>query len=265
MQAAVYREIRVSRGQVAARRMQVLHRVSILTPALCHVRHGCKQVQWQGRIQQAGAGQLVLMPAGVELGVINQPGPQGYLADLVSLPEDWLQHFRQRLGASLPVQRPNGLCVELDAHSAGAWALLLAALATDAPAPLLQHHVEGVLLALALAGNAAWLLRGRDDALSARIQQLLLQNPAADWEAAGVAQQLHLGTSTLRRHLAREGRQFRDILDEVRMNHALQALQSSRLPIGEIAAQSGYASASRFAVRFRQRFGLSPRDLRQTV
>ena len=46
------------------------------------------------------------------------------------------------------------------------------------------------------------------------------------------------------------------------MNRALGLLQATDLPVGVIAAEVGYASPSRFAVRFRARFGLSPRDIR---
>ena len=37
------------------------------------------------------------------------------------------------------------------------------------------------------------------------------------------------------------------------------------LPIGEIAAQHGYVSASRFTSRFQQHFGLTPSQLREAI
>ena len=49
------------------------------------------------------------------------------------------------------------------------------------------------------------------------------------------------------------------------MAYALSHLQTTRRSIDDIAHACGYASASRFAVRFRQRFGLSPRALRQAI
>ncbi|MFW3298430.1 helix-turn-helix domain-containing protein, partial [Enterobacter quasiroggenkampii] len=39
-------------------------------------------------------------------------------------------------------------------------------------------------------------------------------------------------------------------------------LQSTRLPIGEIALQCGYLSSSRFTARFRQHYGCLPKTLR---
>ena len=54
----------------------------------------------------------------------------------------------------------------------------------------------------------------------------------------------------------------RQIVEEVRMAVALSQLQSTRLPIGEIALQCGYLSSSRFTARFRQHYGCLPKTLR---
>ncbi|WP_083370277.1 helix-turn-helix domain-containing protein [Chromobacterium sphagni] len=48
------------------------------------------------------------------------------------------------------------------------------------------------------------------------------------------------------------------------MGLALQQVQNGERAIADIAASSGYASASRFSARFRQRYGLTPMELRRT-
>jgi AraC-like DNA-binding protein len=155
--------------------------------------------------------------------------------------------------------------VPLDRHTEEAWNHLLACLASDASPVLQTHYAESVLLALCLAGHAGPLLTDRRDPLGARVQQLLMLDPAMDWTVSMVAEHLHVGASTLRRQLAAEERSFRDILSGVRLGMALQWLQNTKRPIGEIAEASGYASASRFSVRFRAHYGLSPRDLRAAM
>jgi AraC-like DNA-binding protein len=70
------------------------------------------------------------------------------------------------------------------------------------------------------------------------------------------------GESTLRRRLQQESQSFRLIVEEVRMAYALGQLQSTSLPIGEIALNSGYQSGSRFTARFRQHYGLLPKHVR---
>ena len=50
---------------------------------------------------------------------------------------------------------------------------------------------------------------------------------------------------------------------DARMTFALGMIQTTDLPINRIALDVGYASPSRFAVRFRERFGISPSHVRQ--
>jgi AraC-like DNA-binding protein len=200
--------------------------------------------------------------------VTNIPSRQGhYLADAISLPASLLRTFTTRYRRQLP---PAGslsgdLCVPLSKPTAQAWEHLLFAVNGDTPDLLLNLYAEAVLLSLGLDGLAGPLLMDRHDPLCERLQQLIMSDPASEWTVATAAQQLNLGASTLRRQLTEEGRSFRQILEDVRLGKALERLQTTGHSIGEIAACSGYASASRFAVRFRAHFGLSPRELRAAL
>jgi AraC-like DNA-binding protein len=269
MQEVGSSELRIARGTIEARRAQNLRRVPVFQTSLCRIRQGEKLLEWGERHMRAGSSELVLMPAGQELGVANLPGSQGYLAEMVSFSPALIARFRSRhrglIDGQLRQAATASLCVPLDSHAALAWDQLMASLANGAPPALQAHQAEGLLLVLALKGHCGPLLMDRRDPLAARVQQVLLLDPAADWSVPRVAAQLKLGASTLRRQLALENRHFRDILDDVRLGMALQELQAGISPIGDIAAACGYASASRFAARFRLRYGLSPRELRATV
>jgi AraC-like DNA-binding protein len=233
------------------------------------VRQGEKLLQWDDRQMRAGPQHLILMPAGRELGISNFPGLHGhYIADVVTFPGSTLRNFSTRYGQQIMSRHralKTDLCVPLDRHTAQAWDQLLAAINADAPDALRTHYGEAVLLSLGLGGLAGPLLMDRNDPLGERVQQLIMSSPQRDWTVADVAQHLNLGESTLRRQLANEGSSFRNILENVRLATALQWLQTTSRPIGEIAGASGYASASRFAVRFRSHYGLSPRELRATI
>jgi AraC-like DNA-binding protein len=269
MEAVALSELRIAHGTIEARRAQTLRRVPVFQSALCRVRQGTKLLEWGARQARAGTGDVVLMPAGQELGVANLPGAQGYRAEVLSFSPALIARFRARHGGLVDTQLHQAatasLCVPLDVHAAQAWDQLMTSLANGAPAALLAHQAEGLLLALALGGHCGPLLLDRRDPLAARVQQVLLLDPGADWSVAKVASKLHVGASTLRRQLALEQRHFRTILEGVRLGLALQELQSGSLPIADIAAACGYASPSRFAARFRQHYGLSPRDLRATL
>ena len=267
--AVALSELRIAHGTIEARRAQTLRRVPVFQSALCRVRHGTKLLEWGARQVRATTSDVVLMPAGQELGVANLPGAQGYRAEVLSFSPALIARFRARHGGLVDTQLRQAttasLCVPLDVHAEQAWDQLTASLASSTPPALLAHQAEGLLLALALGGHCGPLLLDRRDPLAARVQQVLLLDPGADWSVAKVASKLHVGASTLRRQLALEQRHFRAILEDVRLGLALQELQSGILPIGDIAAACGYASPSRFAARFRQHYGLSPRDLRATL
>jgi AraC-like DNA-binding protein len=77
-----------------------------------------------------------------------------------------------------------------------------------------------------------------------------------------VAERLAMSEATLRRRLNAEGTGFVELLADVRMSHAMTLLQSTDRPVAHIASAVGYESASRFAIRFRERFGFAPTAIR---
>ena len=265
-----HRQSRIGASVIQARQPHALQRVPIFVTTLCRIRQGEKLMAWDDRQMRAGPQHLILMPAGCEVGISNYPGTQGYyIADAVTFPTELLRAFSVRYSQQIDTFSRHAatqeLCVPLDRHATQAWGNLLDCINADSPDALRTHNAEAVLLALVLGGWAGPLLLDRYDPLCARVQQILMTNPARDWTVASVAERLNLGASTLRRQLANENDSFSNILENVRLGMALQWLQVTPRPIGEIAAASGYASASRFAVRFRKHYGLSPRELRAAL
>lgn len=98
--------------------------------------------------------------------------------------------------------------------------------------------------------------------VSVRLRALIVGRLDGDWTAERVARELALSEATLRRRLANEGTSLSELLVEARMATALTLLQATAQPVSEIAATVGYESPSRFAVRFRQRFGFAPTAVR---
>nr|WP_234902913.1 helix-turn-helix transcriptional regulator [Ensifer adhaerens] len=87
-------------------------------------------------------------------------------------------------------------------------------------------------------------------------------DPGTPWTGSGLGKRLGVSEATLRRKLSAEGWSFQQLLTDVRMSAAIQMLQSSDVPVLHIAQQVGYESQSRFAARFRQRFGFPPSAIR---
>ncbi|MBO9689152.1 MAG: helix-turn-helix transcriptional regulator [Mitsuaria chitosanitabida] len=101
-----------------------------------------------------------------------------------------------------------------------------------------------------------------DARISGRIRAMLSARPEDDWSAAAIARALAMSEATLRRRLAAEGASLRELIADVRMASALVLLQATSRPVSEIASAVGYDSPSRFAVRFRDRFGFAPTAVR---
>lgn len=130
-----------------------------------------------------------------------------------------------------------------------------------APA-LIEIRLTELYLALQLHGRCPRFLVPALCSLAERTRVLVSLDPRRDWRLEAVARELAVGTSTLRRRLGHEGTSFRGILEEVRLNLGLMLVQAGRSPILEIAHACGYESPSKFAARFRARFGVSPSELR---
>lgn len=77
-----------------------------------------------------------------------------------------------------------------------------------------------------------------------------------------VARALHLSERSLRRHLARAGRSFRDIRDEVRIKYALELLRGGPMPVTDVADALGFSDAREFRRAFKRWTGLPPRAAR---
>lgn len=97
---------------------------------------------------------------------------------------------------------------------------------------------------------------------AAKVRTLLAGAIGSAWTAAQAARALAVSEATLRRRLAAEGTSFAELLVDARMSTALTLLQATARPVTDIAAHVGYGSPSRFAVRFRQRFGFAPSMVR---
>ncbi len=95
-----------------------------------------------------------------------------------------------------------------------------------------------------------------------RLRRLLEQQPERRWTTKIAGQALAMSEATLRRRLNGENLKFDALLREVRLQHGMTLLQTTRWPLTQIADASGYLSAARFSARFRTRFGVSPARLR---
>ena len=196
-------------------------------------------------------GALALLPAGLALDVENHPAPDG-------------PYRATALVVGPGVAAPRGVAARwqtADPRAGQAFDRALELARRGAvPQAIRDHAVAEVLLWLDSLGLR--LPEPGPEPVAARVRRLAAGDLARDWTAADLSRALGMSGATLRRRLAEEGTGLSALMTDLRMNRALGLLQATDLPVGVIAAEVGYASPSRFAVRFRARFGLSPRDIR---
>lgn len=126
-----------------------------------------------------------------------------------------------------------------------------------------RHRQSELLLLLTEAGLAFNLLFDEQSRWSQRVHQLLSMDPKRRWYMKDVCRQLGVSEATLRRRLGIERTNFRQILEEVRLEAGLALLRKTKLQIGRISEDVGYISQSRFGERFKQHFGVTPSELRR--
>ncbi|MCY1126597.1 helix-turn-helix transcriptional regulator [Frigidibacter sp. RF13] len=229
-------------------------------PALILVDAGEKRIGRAGRITAALPGQILLLPEDEPLAVTNLP-PEGghYRARVIPIERERVETAYERLQIA---RRPSAGAVQAVAPGARSRETFetLFAMGDALPSAIRALRVEELLLWLAEDG--ALLPLAPPPSITQRLRNLMAPDPGSEWTAGRAAKALAMSEATLRRRLRAESASFAALLVDLRMAQALSLLQGTDLPVGAVAAAVGYDSPSRFAVRFRARFGLSPREIR---
>lgn len=111
------------------------------------------------------------------------------------------------------------------------------------------------------------LVKYRDPtSLANRIKNDLRHMPADTWpETEGLAANLCISASTLRRRLADEGQTYQGLKDSVRKELAIVWLAEADISFVEIAARLGFADVSSFYKAFRKWSGSNPGHYRSLI
>jgi AraC-like DNA-binding protein len=105
----------------------------------------------------------------------------------------------------------------------------------------------------------------RSSSTSDRVREVIeLLLPLGKCSMDQVARTLGMDRRTLHRYLAREGESFSSILHATREGLAERHLANDRYSISDVAHLLGFAAPSAFSRWFQHRFGVSPREWRET-
>ena len=63
----------------------------------------------------------------------------------------------------------------------------------------------------------------------------------------------------------RTGKTYKELLQEKRMQQAVYLLTNSQIPVTDIIESIGYDNTSYFYRKFRERYGMSPKEYRKAL
>lgn len=237
-------------------------RVPFNHPVLIVVQRGTKTLRASGGEWVVPAGQAIAINRGQTLDIRNQPAADGcYEARWLVWDESLLATPAVESSASRPVRSAWPLGLLSPAFMQAVNTAITAVLEPEAtPLEVARHRMRELLVWLATCG--AHFEPAGVPSVQGRVRSMFAAAPERAWTASQVGAQLAMSEATLRRRLGAEGVGLSELLVDVRMSLALTLLQATNRPVAQIAMDTGYESPSRFAVRFRKRFGFAPTTVR---
>lgn len=229
---------------------------------LCFVRTGSKRVicPQQGELL-AREGDLLVFPPESFVTLENRPLPDAsYRAEGAYYSHDLVAEAYP--DAQAPPHRDRVHLLRADQHDSRAMlAGIAATLAQTGLPPAVRRHrlLEPLIW---LRHHGVTLAPRADLPPAIRLRKLLDSDLARPWRSAEAAQHFAMSEPTFRRWLARSGKGFARVLHDARLERGLALLQTTTLPIVQIALDCGFASPSHFSESFRKRFGIAPKAIR---
>ncbi|MGQ9366695.1 helix-turn-helix transcriptional regulator [Azospirillum sp. ST 5-10] len=237
-------------------------RIVIDRPTLIVLRHGTKTLLSPAGRWSLGGGEAIAIAGGQTFDVTNRLSDRGaYEARWLVWDPAVVGRFERTAVERRPLVGAAALG-RIDAQFASAFDRALEAIGDEPhiPAEVAEHRLAEVLVWLSLRG--IHFSAAQTPNLATKVRRLVETSLADRWTTTVVAQRLAVSEATLRRRLAAEGTTLGDLLTDVRMSFAMMLLQSTDHAVNRIALEVGYESASRFAIRFRRRFGFPPTAIR---
>jgi len=236
---------------------QQLLNVPVVKPLLIAVLDGNKELGKNNEIS-CNKGNFIFLSDSPAINMRNIPKDNEYFALLIefdyqdfdNLPVSSFNKQRYCLGEiTFTLQKCLQQFIE--------WSLL----APEALWPLRRREIIQLMCHM---GHSNILSLAANPKISHKLHTIFSKTPAKELALKDICQQLAMSESTLRRKLALENTTVQKIKDQVKLGLGLHLLQTTNYPVSFIAQECGYQSQSRFTSRFKERFGLTPSELRKT-
>ena len=246
-----------------AEQLQKLRNVRVHSPSIIQIMAGSKRLFWKDSVQDLSNTELLLCEASASLSFENLPQKGRFLSRVFTF---HCSPTKEMLELS-----HNRACEEVAPffHSDMALQSTLNALFSF-QSQTISHETQrfwvlGLYQQLAEKGVLHQLFPSTNTSFRQQLSRYLARSPSDKHALDEVAQQFAMSRATMIRKLKREGTQFREVLTEVRLAHALYLIQSGYSNVAQLALACGYQSEGRFSQRFKDKFGLTPTDYFRTI
>lgn len=231
--------------------------VPMVNPMLIVVLRGTKELGDNNELT-CKAGDFVFLSDSPSIHLRNIPSNEEYFALLITfepqelegLPVNLSHQKHYSVGQTAPILVE---CLQQFVESS-VWA----------PQSLWSLRKREIIELLCHMGHKEILTMIGNSSVSHKLHNMLIKHTSQELTIASICDELAMSESTLRRKLKLEGTSLQAIKDQTRLGLGLHLLQTTHYSVGLIAEKCGYQSQSRFTDRFKNRFGLTPSDLRKT-
>ncbi|NOH95572.1 helix-turn-helix domain-containing protein [Vibrio sp. 99-70-13A1] len=246
-----------------AEQLQKLRNVRIHSPSIIQIMDGSKRLFWQDSVKDLSDTELLLCEASASLSFENLPHKGRFLSRVFAFhcsPTKAMLELSSKRAAEEAVpffysdkalQNTLNALISFDAQTISK--------------ETQRFWVLGLYQQLAEKGVLHQLFPSINMTFRQQLSRYLARSPSDKHALDEVAQQFAMSRATMIRKLKREGTQFREVLTEVRLAHALYLIQSGYSNVSQLALSCGYQSEGRFNLRFKDKYGLTPTNYLKTV
>ncbi|EGQ8498090.1 helix-turn-helix transcriptional regulator [Vibrio sp. Vb2880] len=246
-----------------AEQQQKLRNVRIHSPSIIQIVKGSKHLFWKDEVLDIHHPNIMLCEANASLNFENLPLQGRFLSRMFSfhcVPSDEMLELSMSnaLGNYVPV-------VETDKALQATLNALFSFERESLSEATQRYWIMGLYQQLAERGLLHRLFSSSHISFSQKLSRYLSRSPGEEHPLDMVAGHFAMSRATLIRKLKQEGTQYREVLAEVRLNHALYLMQNGSYNVAMLAQLCGYQSEGRFSQRFKSKFGLTPSEYIKTV
>ncbi|OCH09294.1 AraC family transcriptional regulator [Aliivibrio fischeri] len=243
---------------------QHLRNVHIYAPSIIWVKSGIKTVFQGSENYDIDAQSWLLTAANQDLSFINKPTKDHFYSVQICF---LFPPMPEMIEASKENRRRHEHlnAIKVSSTLAYGFSLLIEMSSQNLSSNVQKYHLLAFYQQLIEVGALHILFSESHDSLQNKLSAYFSKDPAENYQLDEVSHAFSMSRATLIRRLNQDGTNFRTVLANVRMSHALSLMQERKQSQLDLALQCGYQSETRFSQRFHQQFGITPKQYMKTV